>query len=117
MAAWCGLRRGEICALRTADVDLAANVVRVRKNRVELLESSAKFNKDPKTFAGNRDVTIPLHPHPHLIEHMTKWAGRERFFVSRDGSPLRGNTVYQAFVRARRKAGLDIAFHDLRYTG
>jgi integrase len=33
------------------------------------------------------------------------------------GSPLRGNTLYQAFVRARNKVGIDLAFHDLRHTG
>jgi integrase len=31
---------------------------------------------------------------------------------------MRGNAVYQAFVRARRKVGLDgLSFHDLRHTG
>lgn len=28
-----------------------------------------------------------------------------------------GNTIYQAFVRARNLVGIDIAFHDLRHTG
>jgi integrase len=42
----------------------------------------------------------------------------ERFFVSRDGGPFRGNTLYQAFVRARKRVGLDhITIHDLRHTG
>jgi integrase len=31
LAAWCGLRRGEVCAIRTADVDLDAGLVRVAK--------------------------------------------------------------------------------------
>ena len=48
---------------------------------------------------------------------MEEYAGKERLFVSRDGSPLRGNTLYQAFVRARTKVGMDVAFHDLRHTG
>ncbi|MEU4777686.1 tyrosine-type recombinase/integrase [Micromonospora sp. NPDC023633] len=31
---------------------------------------------------------------------------------------VRGNTLYQAFVRARKQAGLDdLTFHDLRHTG
>jgi integrase len=38
--------------------------------------------------------------------------------VSRDGSPMRGDAVYQAFVRARTKVGLPgLSFHDLRHTG
>ena len=33
-------------------------------------------------------------------------------------APLRGNTLYQAFVRARNAVGLDgLTFHDLRHTG
>ncbi|MFG3688163.1 tyrosine-type recombinase/integrase [Micromonospora sp. NPDC047740] len=50
--------------------------------------------------------------------HLDEYAGKDRLFVSRDGSPLRGDTLYQAFVRARAKVGLDdLTFHDLRHTG
>ncbi len=53
-----------------------------------------------------------------LREHAAKWADAERFFVSRDGSPMRGNAVCQAFVRARKKVELPgLSFHDLRHTG
>lgn len=117
LAAWCGLRRGEVCALRTEDVDLVDGVVWVRKNRVELLESPRKFDKDPKTDAGRREVAFPPHLKPYLVEHMANWAGPERFFVGRDGQPMRGNAVYQAFVRARNKVGVAVSFHDLRHTG
>ena len=117
LAAWCGLRRGEVCALATADVDLVANVVRVRRNRVELLESGRKFDKAPKTRAGMRDIAIPPHLRPAMVEHMEKWAGRDRFFLGRDGQPMRGNAIYQAFVRAREKVSVEITFHDLRHTG
>ncbi|WP_027933490.1 site-specific integrase [Amycolatopsis thermoflava] len=117
LAAWCGLRRGEVCGLRTEDVDLTAGVITVRKNRVELLESPKKYDKDPKTDAGRREIAFPPHLKPYLVEHMTKWAGAERFFVGRDGQPMRGNAVYQAFVRARKRVGVDVSFHDLRHTG
>lgn len=30
---------------------------------------------------------------------------------------MRGNTIYQASVRAREQVELTIAFHDLRHTG
>jgi integrase len=117
LAAWCGLRRGEVCGLRTEDVDLVGGVVWVRKNRVELLESPKKYDKDPKTDAGRREVAFPPHLKPYLVEHMQKWAGSERFFIGRDGQPMRGNAVYQAFVRARNRVGVNVTFHDLRHTG
>ncbi|MFJ4103328.1 tyrosine-type recombinase/integrase [Amycolatopsis japonica] len=117
LAAWCGLRRGEVCGLRTADVDLVDGVVWVRKNRVELLESPKKYDKDPKTDAGRRPVSVPPHVMPYLRDHMKEWAGRDRFFIGKDGQPMRGNAVYQAFVRARVKVGVDVSYHDLRHTG
>lgn len=117
LAAWCGVRRGEVCGLRVGDVDLDVGVVWVQKNRVELLESSKAYDKDPKTEAGKRDVNVPPHVLTFLKIHAEQWAGPDYFFVGRDGSRMRGNTVYQAFVRARNKVGLDISFHDLRHTG
>ena len=117
LASWCGLRRGEVCALRVEDVDLIRNVVHVRKNWVELLESPKKFEKDPKSEAGKRPVTVPPHVMEHLRDHAKLYAGEEFFFVGRDGQRMRGNTVYQAFVRARKKVGVSISFHDLRHTG
>ena len=79
---------------------------------------SRKPDGDPKTEAGKRTIVIPPHVVPVVRLHLDKYAGRERLFVSRDGSPLRGNSLYQAFVRARVKAGLtELSFHDLRHTG
>jgi integrase len=119
LAAWCGLRRGEVLGLRPADVDLVAGTVTVRRNRVELLENNrAAFDAEPKTDAGRRTVVIPPHVMPVLAEHMATWAGPDRAFVGRDGRPMRGDAIRQAFDRARRKAGMPgFRFHDLRHTG
>ncbi|TCC19431.1 site-specific integrase [Kribbella speibonae] len=117
VAAWCTLRRGEVCALRTADIDTEHKEVWVRKNWVELLESSRKFEKDPKTQAGKREVSVPPHVWPLLTAHAKEFAGPEFFFIGRDGQRMRGNAIYQAFVRARKKVGLTLTFHDLRHTG
>jgi integrase len=119
IAAWCGLRRGEIAGLRISDVDLAAQTITVRRNRVEPLSAPGEaFDGDPKTEAGKRTVAIPPHVVPVIEVHLGEFAGADRLFVSRDGTPLRGNTLYQAFVRARVKVGLPhLAFHDLRHTG
>jgi integrase len=118
LAAWCGLRRGEVLGLRRGDVELAAGRVTVRKNRVELLETPEAFDTDPKTDAGKRTVAIPPHVLPVLAEHMARWAGQDRVFVGRDGRPMRGDAVRQAFGRARHRAGMPgFRFHDLRHTG
>jgi integrase len=118
LAAWCGLRRGEVLGLHSADVDLRAGTVTVWHNRVELLESQVAFDADPKTAAGKRTVVIPPHVLPLLAEHMESWAGKDRVFVGRDGGPMRGDAVRQASARARRRAGIPgFRFHDLRHTG
>lgn len=117
LAAWCGLRRGEICALRTSDVDLAPGVVRVRSNCVELLEEPTRFEKEPKSEAGKRTVTIPPHVLGILRDHLEQFAGPEFFFIDRSGDRIRRNSLYQVFVRARKKVGLTLSFHDLRHTG
>jgi integrase len=118
-AAWCGLRRGEVLGLRRDDVDLVVGTVTVRRNRVELLEGGrAAFDAEPKTDAGKRTVVVPPHILPILAAHMTEWAGPERVFVGRDGRPMRGDAIRQAFNRARVTAGMPgFRFHDLRHTG
>lgn len=119
LAAWCGLRRGEIAGLRIEDIDLTEHTIAIRRNRVEPLHSpGGAYDGEPKTEAGKRTIAIPPHIVPVLRRHLEQYAGRDRVFVSRDGSPLRGNTLYQAFVRARNRVGMDnLTFHDLRHTG
>lgn len=49
---------------------------------------------------------------------MATWAGTDRVFIGRDGCPMRGDAIRQAFARARRKADMPgFRFHDLRHTG
>jgi integrase len=58
------------------------------------------------------------HVLPILAVHMREWAGTDRVFIGRDGKPMRGDAVRQAFTRARRKADMPgFRFHDLRHTG
>jgi integrase len=118
LGAWCGLRRGEIIALTPRDVDLEAGTVTVRTNRVELLATREAFDAPPKTDAGMRTVAVPPHVLPVLAIHMCEWSGPDRVFVGRDGKPMRGDAIRQAFTRARRKVDMPgFRFHDLRHTG
>ncbi|HEY1818926.1 MAG TPA: site-specific integrase [Trebonia sp.] len=118
LGAWCGLRRGEILALKPEDIDLAAGTVTVRHNRVELLETHREFDAPPKTDAGKRTVSVPPHVIPILALHLAEWSGPDRVFIGRDGKPMRGDAVRQAFARARQEVDMPgFRFHDLRHTG
>src|SRR5262249_5577947 len=81
LAAWCGLRRGEVLGLLPQDVDLEVGTVTVRRNRVELLETHQAFDADPNTDTGRRSVSTPHHDLPFLAEDMVTWAGAHREFM------------------------------------
>jgi len=57
LAAWCGLRLGELAELRRKDIDLQNGVVVVHHgvNRVP----GRRVVGDPKSRAGKRTVSIP----------------------------------------------------------
>jgi integrase len=118
LAAWGGLRRGEILALRRADLDLDVRAVSVHRNQVELLSSRSRFDAEPKTDAGYRTVALPPHVIPLLRHHLRTYAGDTRLFVSSSGGPMPGDSLTQAFSRARDRLGMEgFRFHDLRHTG
>ena len=118
LAAWCGLRRGEILGLQRTDLDVEAGTVTVHRTQTEMLSTRRRFDSPPKSDAGFRTVNLPAHILPTMSEHLQRYAGPTRLFVSPDGGPMRGDTLYQAFARARGRIGLEeLRFHDLRHTG
>lgn len=119
LGAWCALRFGELVELRRADIDLDANVVRVRRAAVRV---DAEWVVGlPKSDAGVRDIAIPPHVLPavkaHLAEHVDKPAD-SLLFPAQSGGHLQPSTLYRHYYKARDAAGRpDLRFHDLRHTG
>ncbi|GAB3797957.1 site-specific integrase [Humibacter antri] len=121
LAAWCGLRYGELTELRRKDIDTKRGVVHVRRG-VTLV--NGKFVVDtPKTAAGVRDVNVPPFLLPQLRQHLLQHTapGAEGLLFPSKNDPaahLRQSSLARVFYPAREKAGRpDLRFHDLRHTG
>src|SRR5699024_8959359 len=69
LAAWSGLRPGEVFALSTADVDLSAGTVTVRHSLTELPGQPPTIGP-PKTRAALRTVTLPAFVTAAMSEHL-----------------------------------------------
>ena len=120
LAAWCGLRYGELAELRRGDVDLEAGVLHVLRAVVRV--DGAYVVGTPKSHAGERMVAIPPHLWPavraHLAEHTGP--GADALLFARPGTNLHliHTEVTKLYAKARAAAGRpDLRLHDLRHTG
>lgn len=104
-----GLRRGELIALRWAEVDLDDGSIRVR-------------HRDDFSTKGNRECWIPVVGDTlNTLRRMD--AEREGtldgpVFTDRDGKPVKPDRATKRFKDMARLAGLDerVHFHSLRHT-
>ena len=69
MAAWTGLRIGELAALRREDLDLEGGTVTVKTAVVDVIGEARTYGP-PKSAAGKRKVAIPPHIIGALEQHM-----------------------------------------------
>jgi len=119
LAAWCGLRFGELAELRRGDVDLDDR--RLHVDRAVTRVNGQMIVGDPKSEAGRRSVTVPPHLLPILEAHLDRHVGRggdALLFPARQGGHMAPASLYRVFYPAREAAGRpDLRFHDLRHTG
>jgi integrase len=128
LAALRGLRRGELCGLRWAAVDLDRGLLFVERQRTtagyDVVEG------DPKTTAGRRAVALDKHTvailradrrrqlarrdHRHATH--TAWADSGYVFTREDGEPINPNYATTRFRKLTDRADLPpVRLHDLRH--
>jgi integrase len=123
---FCGLRRGEILAVREKNLDLDEELIRVRET-LEETRDGLRF-KPPKTKAGIRDVTLPAIVTDVLIAHrkrllerrlmlgLGKLSGEDLIFPNALGQPRSPNAFSAAWSKLAQELGLEVSFHGLRHT-
>jgi integrase len=120
-----GMRRGEACAIRLADVDFTAGTLHISRSVVDV--AGHPVEKDTKAHASRRvpidgptlellraqvgsiaaraeSGAVTLIPNPYLFASSLDCA-----------QPWRPDTVTLRFRHLRRKVGVSCRFHDLRH--
>jgi integrase len=129
LAAWCGLRFGELTELRRSDIDMRNGRIKIRRAVVHI--NGNVIIGTPKSDAGTRDVAIPPHLMAVVRSHIAEHAefGRDGLlFPAAGGGHLSPSSLYgRAPSRTRTGWGFyaardaakrpDLRFHDLRHTG
>ncbi|MBA3844582.1 MAG: site-specific integrase, partial [Actinobacteria bacterium] len=143
LAAYAGLRRGELCGLRWHDLDGDNLGLRVRQTIVEVSSSQlsreqatcpvcgefhvGRLFKEPKSRAGRRWVPLATPARDALLKHReaqeserrdfgADYADHDLVFSEVDGIPLRPGSVTAAFEAHVKACGLPvIRLHDSRH--
>lgn len=120
LAAFCGLRWGEIHGLTLANIDLAGGFIRIRHT----LGRGGELN-EPKTKAGNRDIRLPRHIVEMLAEFLALYPTTNPdgiVLASEAGTPVTpGNFRKSQWLPLQKRAGVaatgggPMRFHALRH--
>jgi integrase len=112
-AAFTGLRRGELLALRWRDVDFAGDTIRVRASYADGALTTPKSGKVR---------SVPMAP--EVAAALAKWGHRghstdddDLVFIGELGGYVDGSALRRRYDIAVKTAGLrPLRFHDLRHT-
>ena len=122
-----GLRKGELCGLKWADVDLERGILTVNGG-LEYLPSVGLYEEAPKTENGKRSIKLPTTAVTVLKEHKKRqaedrlalgdrWKDTGYIFTGWDGAPMHPDSLYQWFASFVKRNNLpNITLHSLRHT-
>jgi len=118
LAAYGGLRAGELFGLRAKRVDPLRRTITVAETLVDV--GGHPYFGPPKTRAGHRTVPLPRVAAEPLAEHLVTYGRKpdDLVFTAPEGGPVQLNVWRRRFwAPAVRAAGLaHLRPHDLRHT-
>lgn len=100
--AMCGLRRGEIAALKYEDIQ--GNIAHVHADIIQGRDREWIYKEIPKTDGSDRFVRLP--------DSVLDVIGTGKGFIVTELNP---NSITQAFNRLNTRLGLHVRLHDLRH--
>lgn len=116
VAAFSGLRRGELFGLRREHVDLERGTVTVVLQRQQLAHGELIVGP-PKSEAGRRTVALPAGALASLADHLSRFTGlapSDWVFTGEKGGPVREAVWQHEWAKARAGLGMPgLHFHDL----
>ena len=125
---YCGLRPGEACGLTWDDVDLAAGVLHVRRQRREV-GARLEVTEQLKTASSRRSLAMPPEVVDALRAHRKRQAAAKLaasrwddeydvLFTTSVGTPYGGSNLRREFdkVTAAAELGADLSPHVLRHS-
>ena len=126
LAAFTGLRRGELLGLEWKDIDWENELVKVVRTS-EYTKEKGIYTDTPKTESSKRFIKLP----PELMQKLkdfkawqdgykaklgTKWIECDRLFTKTDGTPMGMRQAYKFFERFCAKTGMRfVNIHSFRH--
>jgi integrase len=127
LAIYTGMRRGELLAVKWADLDLDSEALFVQRS-LSRGQTSRLEEGEPKSRSGRRRISLS----PSIVESLKRHRVRQLehrlavgdvyddcgyVFANETGSYLHTNTLYRRFHALVTRAGVPaVRFHDLRHT-
>jgi integrase len=125
LVALSGLRRGEVCGLRWADIDLGAGTLavsrQVQRRGGRAVESAPKSRAGVRVVALDHTTVTALRQHRHRqaqdrLAAGSRWRESGWVFTYTDGRPIAPDRLTRLFAKLVESSALPpIRLHDLRH--